>query len=397
MGIGHKIWRVKGNYKMARRTHGMGSLIKLKNSPYWHARFYHNGRKISMSTGTDVKKEAEAFLRDQMDKVQNKGLVPLVDMRKLTYRDLRAGLLANYVEKGNKSLRPRKDGEETIVGLPQLDSFFQYDDQHPGPKVVDIGTDTGRAFVAQRQAEGAGNAVINRSLACLRRMLKIAHEEGKISAVPVIRLLKEPPARKGFVELEQFENLLRHLPTHLKPYVLFLYHCGGRSGEAALIEWHQVDLQRRCIWLEAEQTKGDEARVVPLPSELVVILERQQPKTGRVFDTTNLRKEWCKACAAAGLGRIIKVEGKPYDPRYEGLTVHDLRRSAVRNLVTIAGVPERIAMKITGHKTRAVFDRYHIVNPDDVVGAMRAWEVAAAKNLSPQGNGYSLGKPAAHA
>jgi integrase len=131
-----------------------------------------------------------------------------------------------------------------------------------------------------------------------------------------------------------------------------------------------VDLQRGLIVLE--ETKNDEPRVVPLPAQLINMLAAIEPKEGRVFDTTNLRKEWMKACAGCGLGEIIEVEGKPYDPRYKGLTLHDLRRSAVRNLVTIAGVPERIAMKITGHKTRSVFDRYHIVNTADVQGAMAA-------------------------
>ena len=101
-----------------------------------------------------------------------------------------------------------------------------------------------------------------------------------------------------------------------------------------------------------------------------------EPKTGRVFDGTNLRKEWVKACAAAGLGKLTEVEGRPYDPIYSGLTLHDLRRSAVRNLVN-AGVPERVAMSISGHKTRSVLDRYHIVSPADVTNAMRAVESAS--------------------
>jgi integrase len=375
---------------MGRRTKGLGSLIKLKNSPFWQARFYDNmGRKISISTKTTVKQEAEAFLQKQMQDVRVKGLAPLSDMRRLTYSNLRAGLLASYTAQGNKSLRTRASGEETIPGLPQLDDFFGFSVDNPGPSVVQIGTDVAKQFIAQRQAEGAGNAVINRSLACLRRMLRIAQREGKIPTVPFIQFLKEPKPRKGFVELGKFEELLGMLPTHLKPYVSFLYYCGGRSNEAATIEWSQVDLQRGLIRLE--ETKNDEARTVPLPDQLVVQLAGIEPQTGRVFDTTNIRKEWTKACAACGLGVIKEVEGKPYDPRYKGLTLHDFRRSAARNLL-LSGVPETIVMKIGGWKTRSVFDRYAVASTADLTAAMQQ-QVNYFQNLPPQNIGYGLGKP----
>jgi hypothetical protein len=63
--------------------------------------------------------------------------------------------------------------------------------------------------------------------------------------------------------------------------------------------------------------------------------------------------------------RLTEVEGKPV-PRYTRLIIHDLRRSAIKNLMK-AGVPDKVAMSISGHKTRAVFDRCHIVDTGDVV------------------------------
>jgi integrase len=137
-------------------------------------------------------------------------------------------------------------------------------------------------------------------------------------------------------------------------------------------------LDAALIRLEDEQTKTGEARTVPLPDVLVKMLEQAEPKEGTVFCTTNLTKEWHKACAAVGLGKLEKVEGKKFK-RYSGLIVHDLRRSAIKDQMK-AGVSEKVAMAISGHKTRTMFYRYHIVDSTDVIEAMRNVENLASQN-----------------
>jgi integrase len=364
---------------MEKRSHGEGSLLWRKGCKFWYGQYYKDGRAIRFSTKESVKAKAWVALRREMGK-NDLGLgAPITELKKITYGAMRTALITNYLERGNKSLETRADGSETIVGLKQLDEYFGFSATSTGVPATRLTTDAARAFTKKRLKEGAGPAMVNRSLACLRRMLRIAHEDGKIFSVPKIRLLKEPAARKGFLPLEKFKELIAALPSHLRPLITFLYYCGVRLGEAVQIEWQQVDLKQRLVRLEDDQTKNGEARVVPLPSVLVEMLEEIEPKTGLVFNDTNLRTEWSRACAAVGLGtiQIVKSDRNTWH-RYTGLIVHDLRRSAIRNLVN-AGVPEKVAMRISGHKTRAVFDRYHIVSTDDVTNAMRSLESAAVQ------------------
>jgi integrase len=275
-------------------------------------------------------------------------------------------------------LEQRVDGTDTIVGLPQLDAFFGFNAGNPGWPLTRITTDTANDFIQRRRAEGAGPAMINRSLACPPRMLNLAYEDRKIQHVPQIRMVKEPGARKGFLEKARFNELLALLPTHLRPLILFLYWCGVRKNEALSIEWPQVDLDARLIRLEDEQTKGDAARVLPLPSVVVAALRELHPRVGRVFTDTNLRTEWERARATCALGTREKIVGSEYTwHRYSGLIVHDLRRSALRNLRRV-GVAEGVIMKISGHKTRDVFERYNIVSRDDISQAMQQLESASA-------------------
>ncbi len=95
------------------------------------------------------------------------------------------------------------------------------------------------------------------------------------------------------------------------------------------------------------------------------MLRRQTKKEGLVFDSSNLRKSWEKACDIVGMSKIVPLEGKKYY-LYSGLSIHDLRRSGAGN-VRKAGIPESVAMKITGHKNRSVFDRYDIVDIEESV------------------------------
>jgi integrase len=144
-------------------------------------------------------------------------------------------------------------------------------------------------------------------------------------------------------------------------------------------------LNAALIRLEDEQTKSDEPRIIPLPSVLIMMLREVEPKTGKVFDDKNLRVEWEKACDACGLGKRTKMEPREEGGfiwyKYKGLLVHDLRRSAVRNLRK-AGNAETVIMKISGHATAAVFRRYNIVSTDDLTEAMRKLELSSDTSVT---------------
>ena len=124
---------------------------------------------------------------------------------------------------------------------------------------------------------------------------------------------------------QSHEVLIGLLPTHLRPLIMFLYDCGTRIEKALQVEWSQLDLNSRLIHLESEQTKNSEARNLAISSELYDLLNQTEPKTGKVFDGTNLRKEWMMVCAQCGLGTLTEVEDRPYDPIYLGA---DLARFA---------------------------------------------------------------------
>jgi integrase len=192
-------------------------------------------------------------------------------------------------------------------------------------------------------------------------------------------------ARQGFVSHPDFLTLQRKLPSHLKDPVGFLYYSGWRVREMRKIQWKHLDPSGKSLRLPPELSKNKKSRLLPLTGELAAIIQRARAKrrldcpcifhhSGKPIG--DFRKAWHTACGAVGLGSFVKKEnGKK---KYRGLIVHDLRRSCVRHLVQ-AGVGEKLAMQLTGHKTRNVFDRYNIVSDANLLEASQRQEAYLAK------------------
>jgi integrase len=296
---------------------------------------------------------------------------------KITFQAMSEDLIRDYETNEKRSV------SSATLSASHLRGFFGLD------RALDITTDRVRTYISRRQSEGASNGSINRELAALKRMFSLAVQAGKLSSRPYIPTLEENNARQGFLDHGSFLALRNGLPDYLKDPVTFLYLSGWRVGEMRALEWRDVDLAGKVVRLRPEISKNKDGRVLPLSGELLETIEERakanrKPDCPFVFHLDgkpigDFRKAWQTGCVAAGLGQLVD-EARPDEEdqsagrkrrtrkKYLGLIVHDLRRTAVRNMVR-AGIPERVAMSLSGHKTRSIFDRYNIVSEADLAQA----------------------------
>ena len=141
------------------------------------------------------------------------------------------------------------------------------------------------------------------------------------------------------------------------------YIFGFRNGELLSPKVSDVDLMAGTVRLRT--SKNGEPRQINLTAHnLLAACVAGKSANDAVFTRgSNL------SCTLDKPDTIAASAGCP------GLLFHDLRRSAVRNMVR-AGIPEVVCMKVSGHKTRAVFDRYNIVSEKDLTDAARKLEIS---------------------
>jgi integrase len=312
--------------------------------------YWYRGTAYRESTGTPDDGLARAYLdrRVAEKRAAAEGLLSFTGPQRATMAELLTNLEADYRIRGHKSLvqdkwRLARLGER--VG---------------DVKAIEISTPWLRRYVTQRQGDGAKPATVNRELAAMRRAMNLAREDGLLREVPRFPHLREDNARQGFFEPDEVDRVISHLPDYLKDLVRFAWLTGWRKGEILGLTWDWVDLPGRAIRLPT--SKNDRGRLLALEGELWELIQRRsEHRSGPwVFhrqgqQIRDIREAWASACRAAGV---------------QGRVLHDLRRSAARNLIR-AGISEKVVMSITGHRTRSMLDRYLITSEVDLRAAMQ--------------------------
>jgi integrase len=362
-----------------------GHPTERRERPTYWIRYYRNGVRIEESAETSSYEKARDLLRTREGAIA-KGKPVTAESVRMKFDDAIKDVSADYTLNA-KSSKPELERRITL----HLTPYFG------GRKLSSISTADLRAFTAKRLEAKASPGEINRELAIIRRAFRLAVKaERYYGRVPSFEMLDERDrVRTGFFDDKSIATVIANLKPAFHPVVRFAYVTGWRvQSEVLPLEWRQVDRDAKTVTLDPGTTKNKKGRVLDYSDhrELCDVLatlwaeHEAMPNKGLacpwVFHRNGkriktFRKSWATACEAAGLpGRIL----------------HDLRRSAVRNLVR-AGVPDTVAMKITGHKTRSVFDRYDITSGADVREGLarltQAPSVASVERASKQKKSFA--------
>lgn len=342
-----------------------GYVFKKPHSRFWYVRYHTGGKEYVESSRSLKRRDAEKLL-DRKAAELGLGVFVSPDTKRTTFEDLCQIIRDDY------RLKERRSTKTLDHNLARLAETFA------GARATTLTLDRLQAYASARLDQGVAPQTIRNQLNALKHALRLAKRAGKVVSVPEFPLLAAAGVRTGFFEPGDFAALLAELPEPLRAPVEFAYLTGWRKSEVLALTWGRVDFAVGMVRLDVGTTKSGAGRtfpfgVLPRLKELLeaqrAYTQRVQRRTGQIIQHVFHRdgepiKDFFQAWKNAADRASRDTKGAIVRPII-GRVFHDLRRTAVRNLVR-AGVSEHTAMKLSGHKTRSVFDRYDIVNEQDL-------------------------------
>jgi integrase len=272
-----------------------------------------------------------------------KGKTPNIKLNRVKFSDLCEDFLSDYRINGKKSL------VRAEISVAHLKDFFG------NMLVIELDSSKVMKYIEHKMGADIPNATINRELAALRRMPNLGARctPPKVDRAPHA-MLKESNVCKGFFKKSDFISLRDALPSYLKPMVTFAYKTGWRKEEVVGLKRSEVDLNNSTVRLNPGETKNDKGRTVYLDTELQAMftdLWEARKASGNLTEYVFMNADgtgkikritaaWTTACKRVGIPTKL---------------FRDLRRTAVRNMIR-ANTPEVVVRKISGHRTRSVFE-----------------------------------------
>jgi integrase len=343
------------------RNRGEGNIYQRNN--VWWIRYSFRGKTHRESSGSTKREDALKLLNRKTKEIwaDRQGLSAFNPKAEKVYIDqLLDALEKEYKLGGGRALRQFK------THLQPIREYFG------DMRAVNVTTEHVDDYIDRRlEIDKRAPGTINRETQLLGQAFKLGIQRREITTAPHIRRLAENNIRQGFFEPGEFNAVVAALPEYLKDFTRFAYLCAWRKGQIASLTWADVDREAGVIIARAEHVKNGRAHKIVLEGDLQEMIERRW--AAREYATASgpalskyvfhrngqpirdPRRAWAAACKAAGVaGRLF----------------HDLRRSSVRNMMR-AGVRETVAMAISGHRTRAIFDRYNITSDEDLREAVR--------------------------
>jgi len=363
-----------------KRQRGTGSIFLQPGSSVWWYQIWINGKRQRGSTGCRNKREADAFVRRKLAEYSVGLSSP--ENERVTVKKLVEDVLLRNKNNGNKTV-----GDDESRWKNHLEPFFGH------LRAAQVSSDLIDRYINNRKSGqtrskvAPENGTINRELALLKSAFNHGTEQTPpaVRFVPHFNMLQENNVRRGFLQDEQYLRLSRECAIEgvwLAGLFETAYAYSWREDELLELRVGQLDLLGKII--DLGETKNGDQRMILMTEHVFQILVRcvaGKKPADHVFTrddggpVKDFRQAWWNACIRSGLGRFQCrdcesniSEGRKcttcnskMKAKYIGLHFHDLRRTGIRNM-SRKGVPEKVGMLISGHKTDSVYRRYNIVD-----------------------------------
>lgn len=368
-----------------RRRKGEGSLFQ--SNGYW---FYTYGytvdgqqRKRKKCLGSLEKFKTESAAQREAQRFRNKfitdvttGKVMTSDVENVTCDEL----LSQYIRHLKGQNKPAAYVIEKCIEA-NVRPFFG------SKRVVKLESKHFEQYRKMRvEDDGVSNATVDHDFTYFKSALihEFKKTPSRVLKVPHIPKSGEDNVRVGFLDFDGYEQVLAELPLSLKCIFVVAYHVGNRKGVLLELKWAQIDFEHNVIRFIRMQNRKPVPVAAPIYGDMKPWLTRQKAFRDKHFPKCEHVFFWHPSdCEIdpnfkAGHGGRRSEPGTPIkslyeswrqavaDAGYPNLLFHDLRRSAVRNMIEKVGLSEKKAMEISGHKTRSMILRYDIVSLADI-------------------------------